>query len=298
MNTAAFISKTIAPRALAPATRCQRPRVGIRSFLTLAAITFVAFMFTATGYGQCVSYIGNEYTSLSANTAIGDSPLFEIQTWPQSSGETVQLEVDYGNNGGYDIYPNLPWVGTSGNNNKWNAYVQMTQSGTHARRYRWFKSGCSDMLAGPYTFTILALVEPSGQSATAVSSAQINLAWTKGTTGGSAKDTLILRSASSTFTDPTQGTGYSVGNTINGATVIYKSNGTSTGDAGLSANTIYYYKFYAENFSYYSAGVTANKYHPAERGHDAGRDRGQYEPVEPDHDRPGQFDLRQFGRDL
>lgn len=102
-------------------------------------------------------------------------------------------------------------------------------------------------------FTVNALGNPTVGTLTPASTS-ITLNWTK----WNSKDTLILRSSSSITTDPTQGTGYSAGNTIGGASVIYKSNGTSLNDTPLSANTQYYYKFYAENYSYYSAGVTAN----------------------------------------
>ena len=109
------------------------------------------------------------------------------------------------------------------------------------------------------TVTVSALNTPSGQSA-AVSStqslSQIDLAWTRGVSG-IAKDTLILRKTSAITTAPTQGQSYSVNDVIDGATVIYKGSGTSCSDTGLENDTTYYYAFYAENYSYYSEGVTA-----------------------------------------
>ncbi|MGA1193775.1 MAG: hypothetical protein ACO3ZG_05275, partial [Kiritimatiellia bacterium] len=48
------------------------------------------------------------------------------------------------------------------------------------------------------SYTVNALVNPSNQSATAASASQINLSWARGVSGGSTKDTLVLRSTSST----------------------------------------------------------------------------------------------------
>lgn len=110
------------------------------------------------------------------------------------------------------------------------------------------------------TYTLNALNTPSGQSANRNSGnpqSAIDLAWTKGTSG-SAKDTLIVRSTTSNFTAPTQGSTYNSGNTLGSGTVIYRGGATSLTDSGLTADTVYYYAFYSENYSYYSAAVTAN----------------------------------------
>ncbi|MDD4118154.1 MAG: fibronectin type III domain-containing protein, partial [Kiritimatiellae bacterium] len=108
-------------------------------------------------------------------------------------------------------------------------------------------------------FTCSALTDPSSQSATAVSSSQINLGWTRGVSGASTKDTVIFRSTSSTPPTLSQGTSYSQGTTYSGYYCVYKGSGTTHNDsASLSAGTQYYYFFYAENYSYYSDGVTAN----------------------------------------
>ncbi|HPT17401.1 MAG TPA: discoidin domain-containing protein, partial [Kiritimatiellia bacterium] len=48
-----------------------------------------------------------------------------------------------------------------------------------------------------------------------------------------------------------------VGTAIGSGTVVYNGDGTAYTNAGLSAGTTYDYKFYSENYSYYSAGVTA-----------------------------------------
>ncbi|MGD9781943.1 MAG: lamin tail domain-containing protein, partial [Kiritimatiellia bacterium] len=105
-------------------------------------------------------------------------------------------------------------------------------------------------------FTVSALNNPGSQTATAAGATNISLSWAK---DAQSHDVMIVRSTDSSFTDPTGGTAYTAGtDTIGGDLVVYRGGSTSFMDTNLSANTTYYYKFYSENWSYYSAGVTAN----------------------------------------
>ncbi|VBB44626.1 hypothetical protein TRIP_D260040 [uncultured Paludibacter sp.] len=106
----------------------------------------------------------------------------------------------------------------------------------------------------PY-FTVNTLNNPSSQAATASSTTQINLSWSKDAQN---HNVMIVRYPSTTYTAPTNGTSYSLGATIGGGTVVYNSNGMSFSDTGLTMGTTYYYVFYSENYSYYSSGVNAN----------------------------------------
>ena len=105
-------------------------------------------------------------------------------------------------------------------------------------------------------FTCLALNNPGNQSATAAGTTSISLGWAK---NGQGHDVMIVRSTDSNFTAPTGGTTYTPGSsTIGGDLVVYRGGATNFTDTGLSAGTTYYYKFYSENWTYYSAGVTAS----------------------------------------
>ena len=105
-------------------------------------------------------------------------------------------------------------------------------------------------------FTVSALNNPGSQTATAAGATNISLSWAK---DAQSHDVMIVRSTDSSFTDPTGGTAYTAGtDTIGGDLVVYRGGATSFMDTNLSANTTYYYKFYSENWSYYSAGVTAD----------------------------------------
>ena len=111
--------------------------------------------------------------------------------------------------------------------------------------------------------TVAALNTPTSQSANSASSSSINLTWAQGVSGGSAKNTVIFRSTNNTAPTLTQGTAYTSNQTISSGSTNYTcvyatASGTSATDTGLTAGTIYYYYFFAENYSYYSAAVSAS----------------------------------------
>lgn len=111
---------------------------------------------------------------------------------------------------------------------------------------------------GPiYYFSVVALNNPSGQSATPnLASPQINLAWTKDAENHNVM--IVRKTSAQAWTEPTQGTTYTAGNTIGSGVVVYNSGGTSYLDAGLATSATYDYKFYSENYGYYSSGVTSS----------------------------------------
>ena len=104
-------------------------------------------------------------------------------------------------------------------------------------------------------FIVNSLNNPSPTTPFSATISSLALVWAK---NAQAHNVMIVRSTTNSFTDPTNGTAYTVGNTIGSGTVIYNSFGTSFTDASLSGTTTYYYAFYSENYSYYSAGVTAS----------------------------------------
>ena len=69
---------------------------------------------------------------------------------------------------------------------------------------------------------------------------------------------IVRKLSSATWTEPTQGTTYAIGDLIGSGTVIYNSNGTSYSNTELLSSTAYDYKFYSVNNNYYSSGVVAS----------------------------------------
>ncbi|MDA0989176.1 MAG: choice-of-anchor D domain-containing protein [Verrucomicrobia bacterium] len=105
----------------------------------------------------------------------------------------------------------------------------------------------------PVTLTITNIPDASAQSATVDGNELVRLAWTKPTN----HDVLILYKSSAIATDPTPGQLYTVGQTIDGATVIYKASGAAL-DHVVGSGSTANYKFYAIHNNYYSPGVTAS----------------------------------------
>jgi hypothetical protein len=106
----------------------------------------------------------------------------------------------------------------------------------------------------PITVTALTAPTVGTVAPTASSATSIDLNWTR----WNSKNVIILRKTSAITTAPTDGTAYTVGSTIDGATVIYNGSGTSTSDGSLTAGTRYYYAFYSVNNDYYSSAATAS----------------------------------------
>ena len=107
------------------------------------------------------------------------------------------------------------------------------------------------------TVTVTALGNPTGVSAAQNGGSPgtaIDLAWTK----WNSRDVMVVRSTDASFGTPNPGQVYAANDTISGDLVVYKGSGTSFTDTGLGNGTTYYYRYYSENFGYYSAGTDAN----------------------------------------
>ncbi|NLT74881.1 MAG: hypothetical protein GXX98_00015, partial [Planctomycetes bacterium] len=71
-------------------------------------------------------------------------------------------------------------------------------------------------------------------------------------------DVMVVRKLTSeSWTEPTQGTGYSAPGTLGDGDIIYIGSAGEFTDDSLAEDTTYDYKFYSVNNDYYSSGVTA-----------------------------------------
>ena len=118
--------------------------------------------------------------------------------------------------------------------------------------------GLINMEAALNTLSPVTIADPTAFTATAVSTTQIDLSWTK----NAANDNVLLAwSTTGTFGTPTAGTSYSAGNSIpGGGTVLYNGALASYSHTGRSPYTTYYYKAWSVGDAKavaYSPGVTA-----------------------------------------
>jgi M6 family metalloprotease-like protein len=93
--------------------------------------------------------------------------------------------------------------------------------------------------------------------ATPVSSARIDLSWTKNTANN---DVLVAYNTTNTFGAPSDGISYNTGNTLSGGgTIIYKGGASTFSSTGLSGNTMYYYKVWSvSSATNYSPGMAVS----------------------------------------
>ncbi len=225
---------------------------------------------------QCRNFDGAENPEQPATIYLGDKGFFGHDSWGQVDGHDGQWRVvikTSSNLSDGGIYGDLTSTSNTEHKTAWSP--RFTQVGTWywgmqviypdaGNTTAWYCKDITDwenMYATPtsdLTITVSALSNPSSSSASASSSSTIALSWTK----WNSKNVMVLRKLSSdSWTEPTQGTAYSVGNTIGSGTVtvVYNSDGTNFTDSDLLPNTSYDYKFYSENWSYYSDGaISAN----------------------------------------
>ncbi len=97
---------------------------------------------------------------------------------------------------------------------------------------------------------------PSNFIVNSVSASQIDLSWSKNSSG---EDVIITRNLTGTFTSPNDGTPYYQNGSIGTDYVIYKGSASYVSDNLLNPSTTYYYKIWSvSSTNYYSSGLESN----------------------------------------
>jgi autotransporter-associated beta strand protein len=234
--------------------------------------------------GAATRAAGSAYNTVTAAT-LSATGATAVNVTTSSSGNDVTKKqltvttnatsVTYGsptssitNAGGYTlsgfVNGETSAAGLTGSASYTTTYVQGDAAGTAGRTVTANVSGLS---ATNYSFgtpsagtvTITAIGNITSPSITAGTDSMLNnnASWTR----NGSFNTMVVRNTTGTFTAPTQGTSYALGATIGSDTVVYAAgSGNSFADtSGLAPGTTYYYRFYTENFSYYSTGADANR---------------------------------------
>ncbi len=208
---------------------------------------------------------GNTYT-LNVTSA-GNEPLRVTLCWTDRKGtppsaslnpttimlvNDLDLRVD-GTNQPWLLNPSSPGsAATTGDNIRDNVeqvYIATPSAGSHSITV----THKGTLTGGSQTFSLIVtgiytgVADPYPFTATAASTSQINLAWTK---NPSNNNVLVAWSSTGTFGTPVNGTTYSAGNTITGGgTVLYVGPNSTFQHTGLTANTRYHYKIWSVNGS-------------------------------------------------
>ena len=201
---------------------------------------------------------------------------FEFALNQDTTGYTVEYGLGRNTTGTGWTWRDAVWSRLDGDGNVNRVWIskqneqQFTDTGNWYYAGRFTSGGCTwyadgdweQTTGGGFTassyFTVNALNNPSGQSATRNSgspTSQIDLSWSKNAQGHNVM--VVRKPAASSWTEPTQGTSYAVNASLGAGTVVYNGSGTAMNNTGLTADTTYDYKFYSVNNNYYSAGVTA-----------------------------------------
>ncbi|MBT7065935.1 MAG: hypothetical protein HN919_06515 [Verrucomicrobia bacterium] len=141
--------------------------------------------------------------------------------------------------------------------------VEYTDAGGTTGWYCRDNSSWDSMYGTPdsdLTITVSALGDPTSASASTgagTPTTEIDLSWGQ----WSSRNVMIIRRKGSAvaFT-PVQGTLYSDGQDLGSDTIVLKRSqgGVALTDTGLESDTTYHYKFYSENFNYFSVGTTTS----------------------------------------
>lgn len=185
-------------------------------------------------------------------TASGQTTTGLTVNWTAGSGTVTGYQVDVATDSGFTtiVYTNAAIA--SGATSQ--AATGLLANTTYYIRVKTLNGGCSSAFTATTT-TTTACQAPAAQ-ATSLSFNTVTTTSLNGsfTASASATGYLVLRSTSGTAPSPApvDGTTYTAGGTVGGATVVQAGSGTTFSDSGLTINTTYYYYIYAYNTGCYT----------------------------------------------
>jgi autotransporter-associated beta strand protein len=204
--------------------------------------------------------IGYAPSSLSVSSTLGEEPAASSLWVTNVGGGTLS----------YTVSDDVDWLSVSDGSGSLASGVGKQHTATYSK-VAGMEAGTSNATItisdanatnSPQTiavqWTIGGLSNPTDLSASlddgGNTATRADLSWTEWDN----RNVLITRATASPSGSPTQGTGYSPGNTFGNQTVIVGSQDNGALEVtGLTPGETYYFRFYSENYSYYSSGDNA-----------------------------------------
>ncbi len=215
---------------------------------------------TPTSLDGFTYIVGNGPSAEQSFTAEGSNLDADISITPPTN-----YEISTGTGGAFSATNPITLTQSGGSVNSTTIYIRLKE-GLGVGNYNGENITASSTGADNKTVTCSGSVtspdNPGNFSSTAFSATQIDLLWTQ---NSSSDNVMVVYDEDGTFTDPENGTAYSVSSTACGGTVIYNGTDQAYNHIGLSANTTYYYKAWSvDGDDNYSSGITDNETTPKE----------------------------------
>ncbi len=238
-------------------------------FATIGKVFFDEIRYATNWSGllavTCPTWAGSNTLNSAAWTAtsnvwLGDTENFQFQSYPPGLGQSGRIEIDWARTGAFATTNTMAFWQNANNNSYWTNQVQLTTAGSVTSRFVATGGGCTPAQTNNPALVVQNLNPPTNVAAArdgVNTNSQINLTWNRGVSG-TAKDVLVVRqTVDSGWTAPVNGSTYNAGDPLGGGTVVYRGAGTSFSDSGLPPSTTNYYRFYSENWTYYSTNYAA-----------------------------------------
>ncbi len=230
----------------------------------IAYINVTAPIFNMTN-GSVTTCTGDFYDTGGPTGAYLDNETITETFYPSTPGSMIRFNfTSFSTELGYDtltIYNGInsaaPLIGKYHGTTSPGTITATNASGALTFRFHSDVSVTSTGWAASISCVNGIVIDPASFTASAASTSQINLGWTKNV---SSNDVMIVWAPTNVFGIPVDGTVYTPGATVaGGGTVLYRGSLTAFNHISLNPSTAYYYKAYSYNGSNgYSTGLSAN----------------------------------------
>ncbi|MDY0279098.1 MAG: M6 family metalloprotease domain-containing protein [Salinivirgaceae bacterium] len=194
------------------------------------------------GSGMMIYHVHSGVLSALANNTINDT--HPQKMYPVAQNATTAIPTSTPSTYGTINSTTCPWTGT-GRTTFSDASTPSMKSWANVNTSKPITNISRNSTAKTVTFDFMGGAGDNPTAFTAISngSSQVDLSWTR----NSSRNVLLVFNTIPTFGIPSNGTNYSVGNSIaGGGTVLYAGSAEAYSHTGLPANSTYYYKIFTK----------------------------------------------------